>query len=383
MVYNILIVDDMMVNRKLMKKVLEATLEEICFYEAEDGFQALDFIEEVDVDLIILDLMMPGKDGFEVLKEIKALEKHKDIPVIVNSAISDMESIKRTLEMGAIDYFTKPITPDQMKVIIPLKTSNALRYYEQKKYLKEINERLKGELKIAGVLQRSLMQGKEDLEKVDIYKKYLPCDELGGDLYDYIELGDSFWFITADIIGHGVASAMIASMVKAAFNHSIMEGKTPKEVLMDINMTFCNMMPSSSNIYFSAFVGMIKDNLLTYSNAGHPYPILLRSNEKKHEVLALNGYLMGIFEHTEFYNKYILLEKEDVILAYTDGLYETNKDEKKVMRSYEDVYDFLENKKYYTIEDPEELITELLYYFEKQDNKKTTDDVAIILIKIK
>jgi len=90
--YNILIVDDMLVNRKLMKKVLSDTLPDICFLDAEDGFQALECLDKQEIDLVILDLMMPGKDGYEVLADMKKDHRHQDIPVIVNSAVTDMET---------------------------------------------------------------------------------------------------------------------------------------------------------------------------------------------------------------------------------------------------------------------------------------------------
>ena len=191
----ILIVDDMPVNRKLMKKVLRDTVGDIEFIDAEDGFQALEFLDRYDIDLVILDLMMPGKDGFEVLSDMRKNQWHRDIPVIVNSAISDMESIKKTLELGAMDYFTKPITPEQMKVIIPLKANNALKYYEQRKKLKEINRRMENELKIASILQRSLIKIQNDYQRMSVHQKYMACDELGGDLFDFVEMGEKDWFL--------------------------------------------------------------------------------------------------------------------------------------------------------------------------------------------
>ncbi len=174
--YRILVVDDMLVNRKLMKKVLKDSIDDIGFLDAEDGFQAIEVLEQEDVHLVILDLMMPGKDGYEVLEDMKKHPQFMDIPVIVNSAVNDMESIKKTLEMGAMDYFTKPITPEQMKVIIPLKANNALKFYEQKKELKEKNTRMKNELKIASLLQCSLFRNEENQEKMSIYQRYMACD---------------------------------------------------------------------------------------------------------------------------------------------------------------------------------------------------------------
>jgi signal transduction histidine kinase len=80
--------------------------------------------------------------GFEVLKEIKAKEKTKDIIVIVNSALDDTDSIKEALELGAYDYFTKPFTKEEKEIILPLKIKNALKIQKQRRSLKEAQEQL-------------------------------------------------------------------------------------------------------------------------------------------------------------------------------------------------------------------------------------------------
>ena len=125
--YTILVVDDTLFNRKLMLEVLETKIDNARYLQAEDGIEAIEIVKTNEVDLVILDLMMPNKNGYEVLKELKNNPLYSDIPIIVNSSVTDMDSIKQTLEMGAVDYFTKPLTPEQMEVIIPLKVNNTLK----------------------------------------------------------------------------------------------------------------------------------------------------------------------------------------------------------------------------------------------------------------
>lgn len=142
MEYNILIVDDVSVNRKLIKTIVNMKFDNINFFEAEDGVEALKYIIENAIDIVILDLVMPTKDGFEVLKELKAKENTKEIPVIVNSALDDIESIRRALELGAYDYFTKPLTEEQRSIVLPLKIKNAIKTYDQRKIIKETQDQL-------------------------------------------------------------------------------------------------------------------------------------------------------------------------------------------------------------------------------------------------
>ncbi|MEN1759358.1 fused response regulator/phosphatase [Anoxynatronum sibiricum] len=375
--YNILIVDDMLVNRKLMKKVLSDTIADICFVDAEDGFQALESLDKQEIDLVILDLMMPGKDGYEVLAEMKKDQRHQDIPVIVNSAVTDMESIKKTLELGAMDYFTKPITPEQMKVIIPLKANNALKFYEQRKKLKEINLRMKNELKIASMLQRSLIRSKDEHQRVKVYQKYLACDELGGDLFDYIETPDKDWFMIADITGHGVAASLVASMLKVVFNHAIQANDDPASVLQEINLTFYHLMSDSANLCFSVFVGCISGDIIRYSNAGHPYPVLIRKNTDDWQMLEVNGYLIGLFDDATYINQECLWHPGEAILTYTDGLFENPRNPEK-SKSYLSVFQhakLLDNR---ALNNPELFMEQLMASFGKADKNQIDDDIAIM-----
>lgn len=340
----ILIVDDTKLNRKLMKKLLSKFLQEIEFYEAADGVKALEIIEKNNIDLVILDLMMPNKDGYEVLKELKESERSRDIPVIVNSAITDMESIKKTLSLGAIDYFTKPMTPEEMEIIIPLKAKNALRYYEQTKKINEINEKNETELKIAGVLQRSILdsyKGKH-FSQANVYAKYKLSEQLGGDLFKYVEKDGKGWFIIADMTGQGVATAMMSSMLNSIFNVLISKLDSPVAVMKEINQTFCQMMADVDYICFSAFIGMIHENQLTYCNGGHPYPILFRDNGDT-KLIDLTGNLVGIFEEADYKQETIEVEKGDCLFLCTDGLYggkklnkhmDTNEINKKIVGFY-------------------------------------------------
>lgn len=140
--YNVLIVDDVSVNRKLIKAILNTKFDNINLFEAEDGVEALSHIVENEIDIIILDLIMPTKDGFDVLKELKCAENTKEIPVIVNSALDDIDSIRKALELGAYDYFTKPLTEEQRSIVLPLKIKNAIKAYEQRKIINETQEQL-------------------------------------------------------------------------------------------------------------------------------------------------------------------------------------------------------------------------------------------------
>lgn len=128
MAYQILLVDDVLLNRKVVKVALSG-LPDVTFLEAADGVNALQVIHNETVNLIILDLIMPGEvAGFEVLQEMKASGLYKHIPIIVYSAVSDTASIKQALELGAYDYLIKPLKPQELQTILPEKVKDALHF---------------------------------------------------------------------------------------------------------------------------------------------------------------------------------------------------------------------------------------------------------------
>lgn len=130
MAYTVLLVDDVLLNRKVVKIALSG-LPEFSFLEAADGVNALELINNQRIDLVILDLVMPGSiSGFEVLRQVKTSVLYKQIPVIVYSAVSDTTSIKQALEMGAFDYLIKPLKPHELQTILPEKVRDALRPVE-------------------------------------------------------------------------------------------------------------------------------------------------------------------------------------------------------------------------------------------------------------
>ncbi|MCB9451523.1 MAG: response regulator [Anaerolineaceae bacterium] len=109
----ILIVDDNEMNRDMLARRLERDGHEVLM--AESGLQALAYLEQGPVDLMLLDIMMPKMSGYEVLEQVKANTNLPYIPVIIISAVSDLNSVVRCIEIGAEDYLFKPFNPILLK----------------------------------------------------------------------------------------------------------------------------------------------------------------------------------------------------------------------------------------------------------------------------
>lgn len=374
--YKILVVDDIAVNRAIVRLALE-TIKDVEFIDAADGVEALEVLAEQEINLVVLDLMMPIKDGFEVLKEMKNTPGLWDIPVIVYSANEDVESVSEALELGAYDYFTKPLKPREMKVILPMKAKNAIKSYDQQKIIQELNFKLQVDLLMANILQQSLLNEKEEMAKAMMYGKYIPAREIGGDFYDCMEIDDTVWFIMADVSADGVAAAMLSTMLKMEFQHCIRRLSSPDQVLQFMDQTFSKI--TKNEYTLTAVVGMIQNNVLSYANAGQPYPLLFSAAQKKMEVLRTDD---GSSADEKYKLHKINIASGDVIVTYNQGLIED-----KVMSDSLGVYDDLANcflsYRHVIDEDVVEFFTIMFRLFGNGANKEISDDMAMMLIAIK
>ena len=268
--YRILIADDAAMNRALVKDILLKNLGDVSIVEAINGQDVMDIVHKVQVDLIILDLIMPVLDGYETLKLLKKSEVFRDIPVIVNSSITEIASIEQTLKEGAVDYFTKPLSVNDMNIILPLKAKNALRMYEQNHIINELNRQISQELKNANAFANIMLPKSNSLKGVELFIKYHPSLGIGGDFFDCVEQNGKVHFMVADVTGHGIAAGMASSMIKVLYRKSIeKEGILPHEVLEDMNSSifhYFDFAGKDAYIAFTAFVGTIENNILSYLN---------------------------------------------------------------------------------------------------------------------
>lgn len=377
--YKILVVDDIAVNRAVVRLALE-TIENVEFIDAVNGVEALEIVIEQEIDLVILDLMMPIKDGFEVLTEMKKTPSLWDIPVIVYSANEDVESVSEALELGAYDYFTKPLKPREMKIILPMKAKNALKSYDQQRIIQELNLKLKVDLLMANILQQSLLSEKQEMSNAQMYGKYIPVQEIGGDFYDCMQIDNTVWFIMADVSADGVSAAMLSSMLKMEFQHCIRNLDSPEKVLRFMNNTFCKI--TQNDYSLTAVVGMIRDDVFWYSNAGQPYPLVYNATEDKMEVLRESNSILGIVEDERYSLHKVDIAPGDIIITYNQGLIED-----KVMSDSVGVYDDLANcflsYRHVIDEDVVEFFTIMFRLFGNGTKVEPSDDMAMMLVAIK
>ena len=332
----ICVVDDNLVNRKLLAGILKKENYEIV--EAQDGEEAIDLTLREMPDLILLDIMMPKKDGYEVCEELKRDDRSAHIPIIFLSAKAQVEDKIKGLDLGGADYVTKPF--DRGEVIARVKAQlNIARLTKEvvaaNGELIKKQELLDEDLKAAAGIQQSLLpQDLPDLENMAIAWRFMPCERIGGDIFNVVQLDETHWGIyMLDVSGHGVPSALVTVSVsqmlhphKGLLLKKVIKPPPYYEILKPaevLNLLDREYPIERFNKYFTITYLIIdmKDRFISYSNAAHPPPILLHRDGTL-EFLDKGGTIIGMGGVLPFEEGQERAEPGDKLITYTDGIVE-------------------------------------------------------------
>ncbi|MCX7823688.1 MAG: fused response regulator/phosphatase [Syntrophobacterales bacterium] len=312
----ILIVDDSKIDRLIIGNILRKEGFSITY--AEDGYQAIEVALQNIPDLILLDVIMPGLDGYETLKSLKKEPSLTDIPVIFLSAADKVEDKVKGLSLGGVDYITKPVEVQELlaRIKVHLKIREAI---ERLQVLQ------KEQLKTLEVAQKAILVKPEDLPEARFAVYYSPLSGAGGDFYDVVEIGNNIYgFFLGDISGHDLKSAFVTSALKVIIRQNFNMVNTLTELFKNIQNTLCPLMPEE--MFLSAVAVRINRNTrhVRYITAGHPPALVLRRDGDV-QILKTDGDLLCAFPIISLSEEEIFLKAGDRIILYSDGLLEHKK----------------------------------------------------------
>jgi len=314
---------------------------------------------------------MPGIDGLETLKRIKTV--NKDIPVIILTGHGDLDAAIKSIKLGAYDFMRKPI--DDLNVLL-IDIERTVKNYALVKRntsltreLQEINKDLENkvkertedlenalsELKIAqrkineeiktvSVVQQNLLPDKPPKrEGLDAAGIYLASDAVGGDYYDYIDLGnDRIGIVMADVSGHGLPAAFVMTMVKVMLTHLAGQNTPLKKSIETLNNLLSTHIPTNNFVTMIYGILDLKGMTFSYINAGHEPLLHLKGGTKEFEVVPAKSTFLGIDNDTQFTENTINLEKGDKLIFYTDGITEST-NTKNESFGYKQLTDVIKN----------------------------------------
>lgn len=291
---------------------------------ADNGQRALESVTASPPDVILLDILMPGLDGFEVLGRLKADPATAHIPVIMLSALDDEQGIARCIEMGAEDYLAKPFNP----VFLRARLGACLEKKRLRDRERATLEKLFAELDEAARYVQSLLPAfLSGTVTTEWYFK--PSAELGGDAFGYHWLDpDHLAIYLLDVCGHGVGAALFSVAVLTALRNQTLPGihfSRPAEVLAALNRTFPTK--SQNNSFFTMWYGVYCPckRELAFASGGHPPAILLVPGPGgKQQVVPLStqGPTVGLQEEARFMTATHQVPPGARLMVFSDGVYE-------------------------------------------------------------
>jgi sigma-B regulation protein RsbU (phosphoserine phosphatase) len=322
----IMLVDDDRGNLDLMTRHLARQGYDVS--PCISGAEAIKTLRTTDVDLVILDLLMPGMNGLEVLETLKSHPATKELPVIIMSASDEMQSIIRSIDLGAEDYILKNADPILLKARVSVSIEKKRLRDNEKQFIAAMlagKSALEKELKDAAVYVSGLLPNpiNERGIKTDWYFK--PSTTLGGDSLGYHWIDDDHIALyLVDVSGHGIGAALFAVTIINVLRTASLKLDNPldpAETLSILNRAF--PMEEHNDMFFTMWYGIYspREGMLKYVNAGSPPAVLFR-NGKAIDELSTDGMIAGVERDFRYQFAERLVEPGDEIVLFSDGLYE-------------------------------------------------------------
>ncbi|WP_448601976.1 PP2C family protein-serine/threonine phosphatase [Thermoleptolyngbya sp.] len=322
----ILIIDDDSIIQTVLKKALQSQGYEVAI--ADDGETGLALAEKLRPALIVSDWVMPGLDGLEVCRRVKANPNLSTTFFILLTAQSAVEDRIQGLDTGADDFLAKPIEINELQA----RVRAGLRLHLLSEDLQTQKRLLEKELSEAASYVRSLLPAPLTGE-IDIDSRFIPSSQLGGDCFDYFWLDPDYLAIyLLDVSGHGLGAALPSITVLNLLRSQSLPNVNfyqPHGVLRALNEAF--QMDSQHDKYFTIWYGVYNKvkRQLTYACAGHPPAVLmpgrlLAQPDQPSEtcLLGMRRMPIGMMPDTVFESSRCTIPPGSLLYIFSDGIYD-------------------------------------------------------------
>ena len=228
---HLLVVDDNELNRDMLSRRLRKEGHRVDV--AEDGKRALEMVRGEGFDLVLLDIMMPEMDGFQVLEALKGDSALNRIPVVMISASEETASVVRCIELGAEDYLPKPFNPVILKARVDASLDKKRLRDRETLYARSMERELEIGRKIQASFFPSTIPG---VEGWDIATRFHPARQVAGDFYDVFDVGGGrMACVVADVCDKGVGAALFMALfrtlIRAVAGQQGCGDESPEEIL--------------------------------------------------------------------------------------------------------------------------------------------------------
>jgi phosphoserine phosphatase RsbU/P len=312
----VLIVDDVPANVDVLVQALRGTYQ---LSVAVNGASALATAEKLLPDLVLLDIVMPGVDGYEVCRRLRASPRTREIPVMFLSSLEDVQHKAKGFEAGGNDYLVKPFEIVEVKA----RVKSLLR---AKAYVDGVKEQMAHELRIAREIQMGILPlevaSVTEGTGLEAHAVMCPAQEVGGDLYEILRLANgNLLVVTGDVSGKGMPAALLMAVTMTLVRSMAADSPGPAEVLRRISDALALHNPQCMFVTLLSATYNVRTGRLDYASAGHPPPVLVQQGVARPLPLT-PGVVAGVMPGLSAPPHSVQLAPGDLVVFYTDGVTE-------------------------------------------------------------
>ena len=279
----------------------------------------LEALEADDFDLLLIDLnytrdTTSGGEGLDLLSQIRVIDE--TVPVVVMTAWSTIDLAVEAMRRGACDFVQKPWQNTHLLEKIQAQVERHRDLVSQRPWRKE-------ELREAREIQKNLFpQSIPNVPGFEIAATSQPFCIVGGDYYDVVQLSETLTSLSiADVSGKGLPAALLMSSVQAALRPLMLDRIEPQEVCRRLNHALCESALLGKFVSFFYCILHREDGRLTYCNAGHNPPLIIRAGGRA-ETLSSGDAVLAQFPNWPFSQRAAELNSGDALILFTDGIVE-------------------------------------------------------------
>jgi sigma-B regulation protein RsbU (phosphoserine phosphatase) len=313
----VLIVDDVKANVDVL---VQALRDEYKLSVALDGEKALEAVEKSPPDLVLLDIVMPGIDGYEVCRRLRAAEATRELPVMFLSSLEDVKDKARGFEVGGNDYLTKPFEVLEVR-------ARVRSLLKAKAYADAVKAAAERELRVAREIQMGLLPADVPARTagtgLDVHAVLEPARHVGGDLYDVIRLADDrLLVVLGDVSGKGIPAALFMAVTMTLLRSAARQCASPDEILRRVNDELVEQNPRSMFVTMQCMLFEPAKRRVTCASAGHHGAALLSPGAPPRLAFSSSGRVLGIMPDNDVASETLELQPGETLVLFTDGVSE-------------------------------------------------------------
>jgi sigma-B regulation protein RsbU (phosphoserine phosphatase) len=313
----VLIVDDVKTNVDILVQALGADYK---LSVALGGYQALEAVGRSAPDLVLLDIVMPDLDGYEVCRRLRAADPGHELPIMFLSSLEDVKHKARGFEVGGNDYLTKPFEVLEVK-------ARVRSLLKAKAYADAVKAAADRELRIARDIQMGLLPADVASQAqgsgFDVHAVLEPALQVGGDLYEVLRLGpDRLLVALGDVSGKGIPAALFMAVTMTLLRSLARQGFAPSEILRQLNDELLAQNPRGMFVTMQCLLFDLASGEVTCASAGHHGAALIVPGQAPRMVFGDSGRVLGLMPAEEIPSERLTLPAGSGLVLFTDGVSE-------------------------------------------------------------